>query len=541
MQSKEQRKRIEVVLSEPQNEVFASRASIIADIAGQGSGKTVVIGLAVGWMVLKFPEAKGFVGANTYEQLSSSTLSRIFLILEEVYGLTEYDKKENPGGHYVQGVKPPAHWKKSKYRFKSYNNIMTFWNGATVFLGSLDNYKVHDGKEFAWAHLDETKDTKKDALTTVILGRLRQYGLWVTPGGGVVWAPLATAEVAERLGYKAWNPCYIHTSPAEGNVDWLVELLGIAPFEKEIRETIQKEDDYFYRDIVAVDPVTKIETVTTVVIYSSYHNKENLPPGFIEGRKAKLSKSEILKFIYGYPFGRNGGEFFPGFARAQHVTKIEYNPALSIHTAWDFNAAPYITLLLCHVEYIQRWWHPEEKRKYTEKKEGCVPMEVLQFRFFKEYTIPDGTTELTADTFADDYEEFNPDIFANGDASGHSRIEGMGALTQYKIITNHWKNRFYLAEGWLRAKKVNIRVGKRRDLMNMIWDGRLPEVEVIMDMEHCPNLVRDCEYLLLDPKTGGKYKEEEKDKNGLKFQKVGHCADAMEYLVCELCKEFLKE
>lgn len=534
--------RKEIELSEPQSEVLAARASLIAEMAGQGAGKTGSIGYSVGQLVTKFPEAKGFIGANTNMQLQQSTLTGVLKVLKKDFGITQYDKDSNPRGHFVIDKAPPKHWKKSLHDFNKFNGIMSFWNGARVFLGSLENYAAHDGKEFAWAHLDETKDTKKEALTTVILARLRQYGLW-TDGNNIVWAPLVTAEVAERQGLKAWNPCYIHTSPAEGNVDWLIELLGIAPYEKEIKDAITKDGgmDYFYKNLVVTDKDDpKQKTETTVVVYSSYHNAHNLPPGHIAKMKSRLSAAETLKFVYGYPFGKNGGEYYPGFDRFKFVGKVQYDPKLPIFTTWDFNATPYITCLLCHIEYITRYWDDKEKKKYQEPGPGRKEMEVLRFRYFKEYTVPDSTTEGTAQMVADDYGINNPDIFVNGDASGWSRIEGLGVMTQYKLIENAWRaKKMYLGAGYNRTKKVNIQNSKRRDLMNRIWEGKIPEVEIEID-ESMVNTIRDCEYLLKGV-DGGKHKEMEKDKNGIKFQKLGHTSDALEYQVCEACKEFIKD
>lgn len=522
----------EVELSEPQSEVLASRASLIAELAGQGAGKTGTIGYSVGFLVKNFPEAKGFIAANTNMQLQQSTITGILKVFRKDFGMTQYEKGSNPYGHFVIDRAPPTHWKKSKHDFNKFNGIMSFWNGARVYLGSLENYAAHDGKEFAWAHLDETKDTKKEALTTVILARLRQYGLW-TDGDKVLWAPLLTAELAKQQGLKAWNPCYIHTSPAEGNVDWLIELLGIAPYEKQIKDAIIRKDDYFYKNIVVVDPDDpKQKTETTVVIYSTYHNEHNLPPGHIAKMKSRLSAAEILKFIYGYPFGKNGGEFFPGFDRLKHVCKVTHDPTKAIASTWDFNATPYVTCLLAHVSYVTRYWNDVEKKKYMEPGEGRKPMECLRFSFFREYTDPDSTTEGTADRVYEDYGQFNPDIFANGDASGRSRIEGLGTMTQYGLIAKQWQGRFYLSEGWLRTRKVNIQVNKRRDLMNRILEGKIPEVELEFD-ESMTNTIRDFEYLLKGS-DGGKHKELEKDKNGIKIQKLGHTADAVEYLVCEI-------
>lgn len=534
-----------VGVSEPQHEVLTSRSSIIADIAGQGAGKTKVIGLTVGWLVQAFPKAKGFIAANTYDQLSNATLTRVLSEFESVYGMTEYDRSHNPKGHFVYGKKPPrdAGWIKPDYQFKTYNNIMTFWNGATVFLGSLDNYKVHDGKEFAWAQLDETKDTEKNAITDVILGRLRQRGMWVDADGHVYWDEKITNSVAEYREWKSWNPLYIHTSPAEGSVDWMIDLLGIAPYEKEIRESIVADNGlgYFNKTITTTDEATGMSTDTTVIIYSAYHNQDNLPPSYIADKKARMSQSEQLKFIYGYPFGRNGGEYYPAFDRFKHLLPYSVNKEKAIHSTWDFNASPYVTNLLFQVNYVNRFINPATKAKSDTQEPGMVPIEVLRISFFKEYCMPapENTTEQTAVAFVDDFSESKPDVFGYGDASGHARIEGMGSLTNYKIVESVFRRGLYLAEGWLRARRSNIQVRKRRDFFNKVWRGDVPEVEITIEPS-MKNTIRDCEYLL-QGKDGGKHKEEEKDANGIKVQKLGHCSDAMEYGVCEVCRSFIEK
>ena len=517
---------VEIEISEPQQTVLKARASIIATIAGQGGGKTLTLGLLAAWKISNFPEAKGFIGANTEKQLSESTLSRVVWVFENVYGWTEYDPKTNPKGVYIIGKQPPryADWKLPGYKFKSYNSIISFKNGAIVFLGSLENYKAHDGKEFAWAHLDETKDTKKEALTMVILARLRQYGLWYHKGTGkVIWAFKLTKEVAERQGFEAWTPAYIHTSPAEGNVEWLVELLNLQPYEKEIRQKVtQGSKDYFLRH-------TKPNVITC--IYPTHFNADNLRAGFIEDRKSQLSESEYLKFICGYPFGRNGGEYFPHFSRAKFVGKYPYQKGTAICSTWDFNASPYVTCLLCQIRFEIKYYHKEQNLKYDKPTEGATQMNVVVFRFFKEYALksPHNTTEHTAQAFGEDFAADKPDVFVDGDASGYSRIEGMGNLTQYEIVRRVLSRYFYLSSGWLRTKRTNVQNRKRRDIMNKIFDGRLPMVEIEID-ESCTHLIKDCEYLLVAP-DGGKFKEEEKDSNGIKVQKLGHLADAMEYLI----------
>ena len=75
--------------------------------AGVGSGKTFSLGDIWGLLVSNIPEALGLVGANTYGQLSDSTLVRGFKVMEERFGYKE-------GIHYVIDKQPPSHFKQIK-------------------------------------------------------------------------------------------------------------------------------------------------------------------------------------------------------------------------------------------------------------------------------------------------------------------------------------------------------------------------------------------------------------------------------------------
>lgn len=527
MSMKEAEDIAEVLLSEPQSDVLSARTPLILDMAGQGAGKTENIGISSGHMITEFPRLKGFIAANTYLQLSQSTLNKAFAGWERYYALTEYDPKTNPGGHYVIDKVPPHHFIRYE-KLKSYHNTICFRNGAMVYVGSLTDYKAHDGKEFGWAHLDETKDTKKDALTMVILARLRQYGLWVDPDGGVHFDERLGLDEAKAKGWKSWNPCYIHTSPAEGGVDWIIDLFDLALDEDEIRKTLADPYQYFYKQ----------DKERTVVIYQTYWNEENLPPGYIESRKSQLSDNEQLKFIDGYPFSKTGGEYFPAFSRKNHVTRIPIERGKAMHLTYDFNVMPYITQLAGQVEYVTKWWDERTKTKTHFPEQGRTPIDVMQIRIVREYCMrsPLNTTEDAAAAFMRDFESSNLDVFIYGDASGRNRITGLGSLTQYKIIEG--KLARYLPNNWDRVGRANVARLKRRDLMNRILEGKIPGVELYID-ESCTETIRDMEYVKLG--TEGKFKEKEKDPNtGTMYEKIGHTSDALEYLVCELCKHYLQ-
>lgn len=136
--------------------------------------------------------------------------------------------KSNPDGVFVVNKKPPEHFRQYEI-LDNYHGTICFQNGHLIFTGSLKNYLAHDGKEFGYAHLDETKDTKREALTTVILGRLRQYGVWVmndVEGRPYFFDDRITPEEAEARNLTSFNPCYVHTSPSLGDIDGILDLFG---------------------------------------------------------------------------------------------------------------------------------------------------------------------------------------------------------------------------------------------------------------------------------------------------------------------------
>ena len=125
-------------ISEPQRAILKSTASLNLFLAGVGSGKTHVGGIISYRFIRKYPKCRGFIGANTYLQLTQSTLFRIREYWKSI-GVTEYDKTSNPYGLYVVNKKPPAHFDTKGHNFDDYYGIISFVNGCVVFTGSLDH------------------------------------------------------------------------------------------------------------------------------------------------------------------------------------------------------------------------------------------------------------------------------------------------------------------------------------------------------------------------------------------------------------------
>jgi hypothetical protein len=431
-------------------------------LAGMGSGKTYLDGLMSAFFIGNYPQVKGFIGANTYDQLNTSTLYRVKEVWDSQLGMKE-------GSHYVCGLKPPEKWIKTGHYFDSYSNIISFNNGAVIFQGSLENAKSHEGKEFGWAILDETKDTREEDVKEVILMRLREKGL--------------------TLNGKPWNPLYITTSPAK--VPWINEWFKLDEREGEIKASIYSEID-FYR--------AQYDN-KCVAISSTYHNQANLPPNYIEGKKFDLSTEQFNRMIYGDPFMKTGGEFYASFDRQVHVGKCEIIPDAAVHISFDQNVVPYITATI--------WQIKSEENIYQVREidEFCLPN-------------PNNKTEKLCEQIILKYHDLmlSNGLYYYGDASGKHR-DTRGIENDYDIVERMFAP--YISGTSNRVNHRNPGLNKRRMFFNRILEGKLP-IRLKMD-SGCKNTIADFEYIKETPE-GTKLKQTVRDdKQGATYEKYGHC------------------
>ena len=308
---------IEQIISEPQMSILRSVSRINLFLAGVGSGKTHLGGILSRHLISAFPSVRGFVAANTFDQLNTSTLFRIREYWEST-GITEWSK-ENPSGTYVSGKEPPSQWTKCKRNFDRFTNIISFCNGALIFTGSLDNAIAHSGKEFGWSILDETKDSREEDIKEVIISRLRQPGLYL-----VDRAIKDSGKISEQ-----WNPLYILTSPAK--VDWINQWFVLEKYIDEISAKIYSDKTFFEKEFGD----------KKVVISSTYHNVHNVGENYIKNVLANNTEERGKALIYANPFAITGGEFYSSFNRLKHVVKTEYDPDIPLHISFDQNTVPY--------------------------------------------------------------------------------------------------------------------------------------------------------------------------------------------------------
>jgi len=477
-------------VSAPQRAILKSTKSLNLFLAGVGSGKTFVGGIISYRFVRKFPKVRGFIGANTYLQLTQSTLFRIREYWKSI-GVVEYEKSSSPYGQYVVNKKPPSHFNTEGHNFDDYYGIISFINGAIIFTGSLDHAEAHYGKEFAWAILDETKDSDETDIKEVILSRLRQRGIYVKDG-----------ELSNEG--QDFNPVYFLTSPAK--TDWINEMFKLEQYIDEISAKIYSDKTYFFKEF----------DDKFVTISSTYHNLHNLPSNYIDLIKERNTEERARALIYGNPFTQTGGEFYSSFDRLKHVEYVRYDPLLPIHISFDQNSVPYNSATIWQVTNQNERWHLM-----------CIDEITLQ--------NPRNSTEEVCEEFMSRYPNHKAGLFYYGDASGHNRSTmNKDFKHHYEIV--RFKLARYLVSSSDRTLFANPSLVLRRDFVNKIFEEKLP-IKITID-EGCKYLINDYLYVK-QAVDGTKDKHIVTDKEtGDKYQKYGHLSDSADYLMVELFKVF---
>jgi hypothetical protein len=478
--------------SEPQKAILKSIARINLFLAGVGSGKTHLDGTISLNLISKFPDVRGGIFANTYDQLNTSTLFRI----REYWASTGVEEwsKDNPNGMYVSGKEPPKSWTKCKRNFDRFNNIISFCNGGLIFTGSLDNAIMHSGKEMGWAILDETKDSREEDVKEVILSRLRQPGMYLING-----------EIVNKGTIdEQWNPLYISTSPAK--TDWLSSWFELEKYIDEISSKIYSDTEFFNKEFGD----------KKAVISSTFHNIHNVGRNYIDNILANNTEERGKALIYANPFATTGGEFYSSFNRLSHVKPLKYDPSIPIHISFDQNTVPYNTALIYQLKKIDNVWHSL-----------CIDEICLE--------NPKNSTEEVCEEFARRYSNHKSGVFYYGDASGHNRS------TMNKDFKHHYevvdfKLKKFLNNASDRTLFQNPSLVKRRDFMNLIFEDKLPIRHYIN--ESCKHTIADFLYVK-QAIDGGKDKHIVTDPDsGEKYQKYGHCSDASDYLMVEVFKAY---
>jgi hypothetical protein len=470
-----------------QSKILTSTKKLNLFNAGWGTGKTNTMGVQSAVLITNFPNVRGLIAANTYGQLNKSTLFRVREVWKS-FGLTEYSDK-NLQGNYIMNKKPPKHFNTAFHNYDNYSNIISFLNGAIVYVGSLDNYKALDGMEIGWAMLDETKDTKEEAVKEVIVARLRQRGMYV----------LNRQLTIDPLG-TPFNPLYVFTSPAK--TEWLSKFFLLEEYESDIVRDIHSERGFF----------SVSEANRTIVVAATSTNQENLPENYIEDLTNSLGSHLVEANIFGNPFAKSGGEFYVGFDRLKHVKKILYDKELPLHVSFDENLVPYAP---CQI------WQVKDN----------------EIRLIEEVALKDPRNNIyeVCRVVRNNYSTHESGMIIYGDATskkGDPKLERVGRKENFYSIVKKELSNF---RPRFKVPPANPNVNQRGDFINTILEKELYGLKIIFG-EDCYHSIADMTYLKKD--NNGKLKEVVRDKiTKQSYQRYGHMSDAMDYFICEAYKK----
>ncbi len=480
-------------LSRPQQYIATSTQDVNLMLCGVGSGKTHLGGVISGYYIENFPTAFGFIGANTHEQLTTSTLYRLREVWAELFGWRE-------DIHYVVNKKPPKRFNTKGHNFDKYHGIISFWNGHVIFKGSLDNAKAHDGKEFSYAILDETKDSREIDVKETILTRLRKEAIYIDALTGQLTREAVNGSGKDATPNKAYTPIYILTSPA--NVPWINDWFKLTDNQADILAKIYDKDDFYLNEF----------DDKCVVVASTYHNEENLPAGYIDKILKNNNETTANKLIYGNPFVKSGGEFYSSFKRTKHVKRIPYKEHLPIHVSFDQNVTPYITATLYQI------WTKGKQTIVNQFDEVCLPN-------------PNNKTSKLCLEIIRRYGKRCEGIFYYGDPSGRKRDTRTNEH-DYKIVDRIFRP--WLNNKSCRVPYVHPSILKRRDFTNNIFEA-LYDIHFYISPD-CKHSITDFEQVKED-KNGKKEKKKKRDpETGATYEQYGHTSDSFDYFICEIFK-----
>jgi len=164
----------EVYLNDKQIEFAGAMQDTRVWIGGRGSGKSVMIGVSQRQKTGDLPRAKFFFSSSTYTQLLTKTLPPITKIWEN-FGLIEHIPGQQ-NGHYVVGKIPPRKWIRPYDAPRKYTNVITFMNGYTIELLSMDRPEIARGGSYDGGEIDEAALVKRDVLSQVLIPSIRGNG-----------------------------------------------------------------------------------------------------------------------------------------------------------------------------------------------------------------------------------------------------------------------------------------------------------------------------------------------------------------------------
>lgn len=134
-------------------------------IAGRGFGKSFLMGISIMIKLYKLPRSRGLLIGATYTQI----LTNILLPMKSAWIWFGYKEGED----YVIGKRPPQWFAEPYQKPDRYENVITWWNGTTIILASMDRPQLIRGGNYDWSLADEGLLIKQEEYQQIIVPTIR--------------------------------------------------------------------------------------------------------------------------------------------------------------------------------------------------------------------------------------------------------------------------------------------------------------------------------------------------------------------------------
>jgi hypothetical protein len=200
---------------------------------------------------------------------------------------------------------------------------------------------------------------------------------------------------------------------------------------------------------------------------------------------------------------KTGGEFYKCFELDKHIGSVKYNPSLPLHISWDDNVNPYLP---CGIFQISM-----KSVNMVDEIAGVTP---------------NNTVRQVCNEIKRRYQGHESGMFIYGDATANKEDTKMEkGYNFYRLIMDELKQ--FRPQN--RVISHNPSVVMRGQWINTILEKELVGIRFTVD-ERCKKTIADL-VNLKEAADGTKLKEMETDpKTKVRYQKVGHFTDLMDYL-----------
>ena len=447
-------------------------------IAGRGSGKSFVNGISVNVKVDKLPRSRGLFIGSTYTQILTSTL----LPMKAAWEWLGYVE----GIDYVVGKKPPAHFSSPYQRPDRYENVISWWNGTTITLGSMDRPQLVRGGNYDWVITDEALLIKQEDYQQIIVPTIRGSH------------PVLFKDKPGHLGEE-----FTSSMPYGSMGSWLLD--------KEI-ESKNPENDIFF-----------IES-------TSWHNRKILTDKVLNKWKRQMPPITYMIEVMNMRVRQFGDRFYPSLADRHwytdsfdytHIDNLGFNASdAKRDSRWDRDCDPLKPINISHdwgafncMTIDQEW----------ESDPWFGGRSTIRFINFMHVTHPRIFQDLANDFIQYYAHHKNKTVHQFGDKSGDKR-EANSKLTYFEEFSSILEN-----NGWRVIQEPMGDVGHLAR-HKMISDIHREEDKRLPLLRYNANNCKDLRIALESAPMVGDKKDKSSERNRLlKQEHATHGTDAHDY------------